>query len=56
MHGQTVMLEDVAVSRSRLDILVAQEFLHGAAKHVVVVFQQVGGKAVAKGVGAGRRC
>jgi hypothetical protein len=41
-HGQTAPIEDVGVGLSGLDVLVAEEFVHGA--DAVTVFEQVRGK------------
>jgi len=46
---QPAALEDVGVDHGGLDVLVSEEFLHGA--DVVSVLQKVGGETVAKGVG-----
>jgi len=47
-HGASV--EDVGVDHSSADVLVPQQFLHGA--DVVAIFQQVGGEGVAEGMGS----
>jgi hypothetical protein len=49
--SQSATIEDVGVDHRRLDVLVAEEFLHRA--DVVAGFEQVRGKAVAEGVTTG---
>ena len=48
--GQATAIEDVGVDHGGGDIFVAEKFLNRA--DIVTIFKQVGGKAVAKGVGA----
>jgi hypothetical protein len=51
-HGAWATVEDMGVDLRGLDILVAEQLLHGA--DVVAGFEEVGGKAVTEGVGADR--
>jgi len=48
--GEAALVEDMGVDHSGFDVGVAEEFLDGA--NVVAVLQEVGGEAVAEGVGA----
>lgn len=49
-HGEAALVEDVGVEHRGFDVGVAKQFLDGA--DVIAVLQQVGGKAVAKGMWA----
>jgi len=48
--GEAALVEDVGVDHGGFDVGVAEEFLDGA--NVVAILQEVGGEAVAEGVGA----
>ena len=49
-HGEATLVEDVSVDHRGFDIGVAKQFLDGT--DVIAILQQVGGEAVAEGVGA----
>jgi len=51
-HSFGATIEDVSINLCRFNVLVAEEFLHSA--DIVAGFQEMGGEAVAEGVGCGR--
>ncbi len=48
-YSQSCPPQHMCINHCCFHILMTEEFLHGAAKRVITVFQQVGGKTIPRG-------